>query len=248
MGVVGRFHSTMDVIKRNSHDPYIKGRAMEVAGGALVADGLIGLENPLSGKRKRAGIFGAFMLIVFGVVWVAISLGIAGSTKPYAGGETTTGTVTAINRGVSSGSNGSTSCSATVAYEVNGTRYEVGTSYSSSDLCSRSVGSTVDVSYRPDAPDAGRPLFPQGFLKWFPPIGYFVIVVGVFTFFLRLAELSVGAWLFFKGRALAKRSTPTPFGPIFDELKGAWSGKPAAPSGQHDEVVAMDGLVGQSFR
>ena len=47
---------------------------------------------------------------------------------------------------------------------------------------------------------------------------------------------------YIKGRAMEVG------GPILDELKGAWTGTPVAPSGQDHHVVAVDDFVGQSLR
>jgi hypothetical protein len=76
-----------------SSDPYVQGRAAQIAGTALVADGLVGLENPLNAKKSRMGIFGAMVMIAVSVVMMFVLSGMVESNKPYEGGSSVVGTV-----------------------------------------------------------------------------------------------------------------------------------------------------------
>lgn len=64
---------TWSIVGTYRSDPHVWGRAKQVAGGLLVADGLVGLENPLDGERRRAGIFSGLSFMVVGGVFVAAS-------------------------------------------------------------------------------------------------------------------------------------------------------------------------------
>lgn len=66
MGMIralSRPRSLRALLDRWSGQPYLRGRAMRLGGGALLADGLVGLENPLDGRRERAGIFGSLLMV-----------------------------------------------------------------------------------------------------------------------------------------------------------------------------------------
>jgi hypothetical protein len=74
-------------------DPKNQGNVMLGAGGILVADGLVGLDNPFAGRNRRPGIFGALLIIVVGLVFVVGGVWALRASGPIPGGITTTGHV-----------------------------------------------------------------------------------------------------------------------------------------------------------
>ena len=64
-------------------------------GGALVIDGLTGIDVPFTGRR-RAGLVGALVGMVVGVVFVGIGWWVHTQNKPFPDGVTTQATVTAV--------------------------------------------------------------------------------------------------------------------------------------------------------
>lgn len=224
MGNIGKVQRLWSVVKGKAGEPYIQGRAAQVAGTALVADGLIGLENPLDGKKSRVGIVGALVFIVVGVVMLAFLPGLAESTDPYEGGSTTQGVVTRVLPSQNSNSDSSgTSCSVEVTYEVEGMTYVVRSVYGSSGFCS-AAGSTYDVSYLPSSPAGGRIISSESkiasvalrFLPWL------FILVGGLTFIIRALSIAFGAYLFLWGRKRVAESVPVDTSEVERELTEAW--------------------------
>jgi hypothetical protein len=235
VSVVLRLRALWAVIARYSSEPYLKGRAFQAGGAALVADGLVGLENPL-GSSKRAGIFGSVLIMVMGAVFAGIGWYFVDQSRPYSDGETATAVVTSVVRNTSADSDGnqSTTCSLTAAYEVNGRRYSVSPGWSSDRACGRTEGDTVEVSYRVADPGAGRVLLGDGepFGKIFMAVGVFIFLGGLFVFVVRAVSITAGVWMLLKGRALVRDNPGT--GVVDDvlaEMSAAWES--AAPRGPH---------------
>lgn len=224
---INRMLRVRAVVTRHRHDPYLCGRALQVAGAALVADGFVGLENPLDGRNKRAGIFGALLIAGIGAVFLFFASMLLRTTDPYPDGLTTVGTITEVDRGTGENSN---TCSGTVAYTVADRRYQVRTSSSSTTLCSKQ-GTTVDVSYRPSTPAAGRAQLPgdHTLLRVVQVAGWTVLVLGALQALVRLTELLVGGWALIRGRRLVATHPATPADAILEELRAAWSGTTAVP-------------------
>jgi hypothetical protein len=170
------------------------------AGGALVAEGLLGLDG--LGGARRPGILGALKGVGFGLLFAAIALGIALFTTPreIPNAVSATGTVTEVT--TSSSSSGSRTCGIRAEYVVDGTTYTVGTGYSSSSLCSTSRGSLVDVRYDPADPanseipeSVGMRLIPWGLFG----LGILITVVSAVRVVMRAAALGTGGWLLWRG-------------------------------------------------
>jgi hypothetical protein len=210
-------------------EPGMQAKAAQIAAGALLADGLIGLENPLDGKKSRMGIFGALLVIVTGVVVIFFTSMVTASTKAYEGGSIAHGEVVSVHR--MTDAEGSTTCSATARYIVGAKTYEATTNYQSSEMCD-AQGTGVDVSYRPDNPSSGRLLFAtdQLVMKYLPWLGWFVLVVGLATFLTRLAEIILGVWLFLWGRRTAKQHPPVSAEAAMALMQDAWTGQPTLVS------------------
>lgn|GEM_PF-1672242 len=170
-----------------------------VAGGALVAEGLFGLDGP---GDTRPGIGGAVKGVVFGLLFagVALVIGLMLPSGQIAGGVHTSGTVLEVVRGTTS--KGAQTCGLEVGYVVDGTEYTTAPGYSSSGLCSKSRGSTVDVVYDPADPahaamptPIGMRLIPWAFLA----VGLVIAVISGVQVVLRAAALGTGGWLLWRG-------------------------------------------------
>lgn len=185
------------------NDAHVWGRTKQVAGGLLIADGLVGLENPLDGKKTRPGIAGSLFFVVFGLIF-----GGAGLFMIFGGIDTdaeTTGTVTDVARNHRSGSS-STTCGLTASYVVDGKTYTAGSHGSSSSDCGKHVGSKVTVGYQSAHPEVGQ-IKGGSLIMWlFPFIGGLTLLFGVGLFLLRLASIVGGLLLFLSGRRQVKEN------------------------------------------
>ncbi|MGY4644161.1 DUF2510 domain-containing protein [Cellulomonas sp. URHB0016] len=170
-----------------------------VAGGALVAEGLVGLDGP--GGDSRPGLGGAIKGVLVGLVFagVALVIGLVMPSGEIPGGIRTSGTVTNVSR---STSDGSQTCGIDVEYHVDGQTFTTAPGYSSSDLCSKSRGSTVDVFYDPADPAHAAmptPVFMR-MIPWvFFAVGLLIAVTSAVQVVLRGAALGAGGWLLWRG-------------------------------------------------
>lgn len=206
-------------------DQYVQGKAAQLAGGALIADGLIGLENPLDRKHSRLGIFGALIMMVAAGIMVFVGGNVADSTSAYPDGVMIEGRVTAVSRQVRTDKDGNqeTQCTAQVTYTVDGQQYQVASAYSSSEFCS-SEGSTVEVSYRPSAPGGGRVITSSSRIaelafRWLPRV---FLVLGAVLFVLRLGSILAGVWLVVWGRRRAREAPPSDTTGVLERVQAAW--------------------------
>lgn len=188
------------IVDKYRNDPHVWGRSKQVARGLLIADGLVGMENPLDGKKSRPGIVGSLFPLAFGALFIVVGIFIVnGDVK---GDTETTGQITSVN--VNRG-NDSTTCSLTASYTVDGTTYTASTYGSSSGNCNKSVGQDVTVEYKSIDPRVGKVHGSGDGLFWlFPIIGAFVFLAGLGTFLLRLASIVGGLVLYLSGRKQVK--------------------------------------------
>ncbi len=217
-----RFSRLKAAIHNLANDPHAQGQAAKVAGVALVADGFIGLENPLDGKRTRRGIFGTLFLVVFGGVFFASGTFVFNSTKPYDNGVIVEGRVTAVERGSEN------ACSLIVEYQIGNERFTTASSSSSTTQCD-DVGRTVEVSYLPDQPGSARVVESVWFGRIFQLVGGVIILAGLTTMVVRFLEICVGAYLWFWGRRRTRQHPPTASSDWMGQLRAAWVGNAPAP-------------------
>ena len=206
-------------------DPHTQGQAAQAAGVALIADGFVGLENPLDGKKSRAGIFGGVFIVVVGFVFYITSTSFMADLTAYENGEITTGVAVSTNKSTSRDSDGNTSttCSVTVRYDVDGVAYTKESSLSSSSYCN-AEGREFSVSYLPERPNDGRILSKEGafFKNIFKYAGLFVMVSGIFVVLLRLTFIVAGVWLWFWGRSHKRNNPKTSDSDWMGLLQEAW--------------------------
>lgn len=182
-----------------------------LAGGALIADGLIGF------GKNRQGIFGSLVGIFVGI---GVALGVGVFLAPamleqssIATPVPTQATVLQVDRLVSQAdptdrsSSSSVSCAVVLGYSTSeGQSVEAATPYSSSSLCSFVVGQTVAITY--DATNVGRfqGLDPTGetVQGWFPYIfigvGVIIALSSAWTFLLRATQIGGGIYLINRSR------------------------------------------------
>jgi hypothetical protein len=183
-----------------------------LAGGALIADGLIGF------GKNRQGIVGSLVGIVVGVA-LAIGVGVVLAPAMLEQSSINTpvptqATVLQVDRLVSQAdptdrtSSSTISCAVVLEYSTSeGQTVQAGTPYSSSSLCSFVVGQTVAVSY--DAANVGKfqGLDPtaEAIQGWFPylfiGVGAIIALTSAWTFLLRATQIGGGIYLINASRA-----------------------------------------------
>jgi uncharacterized membrane protein len=187
--------------------------AQQAIGAILITDGLIGIDNPFGGK-KRPGIFGALVGILFGVVFIFAAgffVNLMGINKMTA---TTTATVVSVGNSQTSGStdssNNTNTCPLTVRYTVDRQEYTKQSSVSSSSNCALSTGQNISINYDPANPSSwAYDLKTLGLIfKIFPLFGALAIVSCLVTFLIRLASIIFGWKILRSGRALAATLPP----------------------------------------
>lgn len=205
-----------------SHDPFLRGRAATTIGVALLADGLVGLDNPLAGRDRRPGILGAALIAALGIIVILVLGFVIHTSSPYPNGHIAQGTITAVQP---HDSNGTKICSATIVYNADGAAHTIDSDLSAKSLCTQQ-GQHVPVSYTDANAAAGRPQFAESnwILEGFRALGWLVFAIGAATFLLRLAELVFGVVLIVRGRRLTRSARPTDLGQLLDNLKAAWAG------------------------
>lgn len=182
-----------------------------VAGGALIADGVIGF------GRNRQGIFGSLFGIALGI-GIAVVFGFILGPSMAAQGSLeepvqAQATIVDVLRTVSEGdrndssSSSSVTCGVTIQYTTEeGQTIESGSSFTSSSLCAYAPGQVVDITY--DATQVGnfQGLDSTGDLltRWFPwifaGVGVVIALSSLWTFLLRATQIGGGLYLIQRSR------------------------------------------------
>jgi len=215
-------------------DPATYAAAQQAVGGLLIIDGVFGIDNPL-GRNRRPGILGTLGGILLGVVFMFVPLIVNNLTGLAKMTATTTATVVSVGDPVvsqstsstSQNSSGSSSCSLTTQYIVNGIEQTGTSAISSSGNCSKAVGSTLTINYDPANPSAWAS--DTETIGWFVNIFFYIgllaVILSFFTFIIRLFSIIFGWKLLKSGRALAK-SLPegTNLATIVEEIRQRFKG------------------------
>ncbi len=208
-------------------EPATYAAAQQAVGAILITDGLIGIDNPLGGK-KRPGIFGTIGGIVVGIIFMFIP--IIFGTMSGVNQMTATASATVVSVGVSTttsttsstSTNSSGACSLTAKYTVDGKDYTQQSSMSSSDNCSLTQGRTIDIKYNPDNPGSwayGTQSLGM-ILQIFFWAGLLVLLGSIVTFVIRLLSIIFGWKLIKDGRKnAANLPAGTNLETIIDEVK-----------------------------
>lgn len=184
-----------------SDNPHTAGQIRRAVGGVLIADGLVGLENPFDGKKTRPGIAGAMISVVLGLVFIAVA-----SFMTTLGPDTdaeTTGQVVAVK--------GSETCSMTAEFVVDGTTYTARSTGQSSTNCDHAPGDTVTVLYSSANPARSTTEEPVlNVFAWvFGGVGVLVAVGGLFTTVVRAASIVFGITLWRSGSKMIRENPRT---------------------------------------
>ena len=196
-GIVSILQDTVSEVKEH------KTGATQAAGAAMVLDGLVGIDNPLTG-RQRAGIFGSLVAAAIGVGVVVLALTLV---KPNIGPGyvRTTAVVDHYNTSLNAGKTEYTAVY--VFTDQNQVRREVTSSISSTSR--PTIGATQVVAYDPEQPE--NAVITSGIegnmWKIMAGIGALFAVLGLGTFVVRAVTLGVGVGLLLKSRR--KSSPPT---------------------------------------
>ena len=136
--------------------PHTAGRVRQVIGGVLIADGLVGLENPLDGKKTRPGLLvnlaaAIFMSLFFGMFYSVTSSIEDQPTGAY--DVATQGRVFAAEP-----LDDPSTCGGYLTYTADGVEYEWFDIYQKGTAasCAETIGRTVDVAYQSDDPAEAR--------------------------------------------------------------------------------------------
>lgn len=204
--------------KYQSKNPASYAAALQAVGGLLIVDGLIGIDNPLAGK-KRPGIFGTLGGILVGVVFLFLPFIVNKFTGYKDMTATTSAEVVSVtqqapaqiqqvqNGSTSTVNNSQPSCSAVVKYTVAGKEYVQQSGFNSSSYCSFRSGEIIEINYNPDQPGAWIHNVKQldTVFKIFKYAGIFTIVFSSFTFLVRLLSIVFGIKILMAGRREAKK-------------------------------------------
>ena len=198
------------VRKHEGGSPRTAGRVYQAIGGLLVADGLIGLQNPFSRNKARPGIFGA---LVFCAVGAGVLIATPFLVKIPEVDSMTVGSISRISEPrVSKDDEDSVdTCSYDVRYAVDDKEYTVKSGFSSSTACKSHIGDPVDVHYLASTPSRGVVgIGIQKAIRWGGMgFGALFLLIGVVTFVIRAITLFFGVKLFLRGRRLVKTSPPS---------------------------------------
>ena len=223
-----KFARMKKVIASLLNDPHTRGKVEKLAGFTLVADGLVGLENPLNGKTARLGILGGLLLFLFGIPFLVLGSFVAGQGKPLENGVAVTGRVVEVTRGTGSDYD---ACSRVIEYRIKEqtyTKIERGTS----SLSCNAVGQEVMLSYLPDTPGNAR-ITDDGTQvvgTVFAGIGLFVMGSALLFTLVKLSEVALGVMLWLKGRKRMRDNPPTVESDWMTRLQNAWSGASTEPT------------------
>ncbi|MBB2923170.1 DUF3592 domain-containing protein [Cellulomonas cellasea] len=190
----------LEGIAQAMRDPRAAGTTEAMAGGALLADGVLGVGS------RRQGIGGAVKTAVMGLVFLVIGLGalhLVGQDDAGPGDVTTQGTVVDQQWHTNHSSTGGSrrTCSPAAEFTVDG-QVHTAVSNGSSGSCP-AIGTRVTVVYDPADPGAtGRLPAPATvvLLLWlFPVAGAVMLLTGIGTFVARAASIGAGVALLTDG-------------------------------------------------
>lgn len=202
-------------------NPATYAAAEQAIGAVLIADGFIGIDNPLGG-RKRPGIFGTIISMVVAVIFMLIPAYVGNAFGTNSMTATTQATVVSVGAPSYRGSDSGGACSLTVSYAVDGRQYTKTSPIMGTNYCSLSEGQVVKISYNPANPgswayDAKLINILLGVFFW---IGLLVLVSSIVTFFIRLLSIIFGWKLLKDGRRNAASLPPgTNLDTIVNEIR-----------------------------
>ncbi len=241
------------VAEHDAADPHTAGRVRQVVGGTLVADGLVGLENPLNGRKSRPGILGALFLLGFGGLFVGGGLWISSSGADT--DATAQGVITDVQRHYRSGSGSGTTCRLSAEFTVDGRRYIASSPVRSGGNCDKATGSSIEVRYssaNPAEAEVGtRPLW---FGMIFVAVGALIALAGLVTLAVRVFCIMLGVRLYLTGSRMVRESPPgTGDGGVVEEVRSRLlalmnSGPGPATTAPNPATFMTGGVLGTWWR
>lgn len=202
--VRGNVDKAKEVVGRYETDnPHTAGQVRATVGAVLLADGLVGLEDPLDNKKSRPGILGAAFMLLFSIPFIAVGFFIAGGDADT--DASTTGTLTYVSEPRRSSGDSGRTCSAEATFVVDGTTYTARTSVSSSGLCDEQVGEPIKVRYNSANPAENSIGVSQMlFGAIFGGVGALIFLIALVTFAVRAASVFFGYRLLRSGRQMMR--------------------------------------------
>jgi len=226
-------------------DPAVFAAAEQAVGAILIADGFFGTPHPM-GQKGRPGIFGTIGGMILGIIFMFIPTFFGTVTGINSMTAITSATVVSVGTPVvttnANGNGGSSACSLTASYTVNGTQYTQQESMDSSSNCGLVKGQTISINYNPASPGswAYGANSVKDFLWIFFFVGLLFLVYSIVLFFIRLFSIIFGWKLLKDGRKNAAGLPPgTDLQTMVNEIKqnftanifGFGSGNPQINSG-----------------
>ncbi|GAA2743114.1 hypothetical protein GCM10009868_15630 [Terrabacter aerolatus] len=215
------------VLAAYSFNPYLRGRAAELAGGALLADGLGGRRSPLDGRKSRSGILGGVLIVVVGLLAAWSIASHMSSLEAYPDGQTVPGTVVAVHYSQTSRCTSTqavcTVCTVEAKFTSGGLTTTALAGVRSPDQCTMK-GQPVDVSVRGSDLGSARVLLPTDQTLFTVGL-YFAwlwVALGVWVLLDRLAAIVVGTVLLRQGRRLVATHPAVPVDELMSDLQDAW--------------------------
>lgn len=205
------FTAAKETIGRyESQNPHTAGQVRATVGGVLLADGLVGLEDPFDNKKSRPGILGSLMGMGVSIVFIVVGIFIMGSAAET--DSITDGTISSISEPSKPDSQGKGggACSLTANFVVDGRTYSATTDVSSGGNCNRGINESIEVRYNSANPNENSVGMSQGkFGLIFAGIGTLVFIPSLFTFAIRLASIIFGLRLLMSGRKMMAENPKT---------------------------------------
>jgi len=206
MSLMGRAGALIDKAKAevsqfDEGKPHTAGRIRQTLGGVLIADGLVGLENPFDGKKSRPGILGAALGIVAGIALCIFGIhSFLTAPDPDAVAQ---GTVTSLTS--TTDEDGDRECRIGASFEVDGQTYSSRSSGRSADNCGYSEGAGIEVHYESASPT-------ENYVGTSPKMtatllaigGVLAALISFITFLIRAASIWFGWKLWRTGSAMVK--------------------------------------------
>jgi hypothetical protein len=225
MKIIAHLRALQKVAARYKNNLYLRGQVERSLGLLLLAEGFLGLENPLDGKKTRPGILGALIMTIIGFVLLFFSPVLFQDMGPVENELQTSGQVILfVDEGTRTDSDGEKYrvCSLRASYEVEGSAFEVKSDTSSSN-CTSGEGDEVTIGYNELNPKNARvvtsdpPEWLRGLLTIGVPILF--IIIGLVTFVLRAISLAFGVFFFLKGNKKIKAGEEVPLGDLLDQIR-----------------------------
>lgn len=207
--VKGNIGKAKQVLERyETSNPHTAGQVRATVGGVLLADGLVGLEDPFDNKKSRPGILGAAFMLLFAIPFIAVGFFISGSAADT--DAETTGTITYISAPQRSSSDSGSTCSAEATFVVDGVTYTARTGVRSSGTCNDQVGESIKVRYNSANPaENSIGMSETTFGAIFGGVGILVFLLALVTFAIRAASIFFGYRLLRSGRQMMKDNPKT---------------------------------------